>query len=576
MSGGPLTLGTGGHIDHGKTRLIEALTGTNTDRLPEERERGISIALGYAQLELPSGRRLSVVDVPGHERFVRTMIAGATGIDLFLLVVDAGEGPKAQTHEHVEILRLLGLERGVIALTKIDAVDDDRAAAAEKAAGRLLPTAEIVRVSAVTGEGLSDLLAALERAADTVERRPRDAPTRLYVDRVFSLPGAGVVVTGTLWSGAIGAGDRLEVLPAGIEVRVRSVEVHGTAVARAEAGQRVALAVSTERRRRIARGDALVAPGAYAPSYRLDVTLDPPGAVADGMRVQVCHATSSVAARVVAVGPGHAQLRLERQLVAARGDRLVLRRETTLGGARVLDPAPPRRVDPERMRSFDTGDPRAVLTALVDAPVLVADVRVRASLTEGELAAAGDGFVRAGPWICSAAWLAATAARANASLAALEDAVDPGRPVSALLGTEPWASAIAPLLGLETAAGKLYLPGRRPSAGSRGREIEAQLAAAGLEPVPVADGELAAQLEREGRLVRLGDGLAIGPDAYALAKAALVEECERVGSISLARFRDLLGSSRRVAQLLLERFDTDRITLRVGDARRLRRSAASG
>ncbi|HEY3921680.1 MAG TPA: GTP-binding protein [Gaiellaceae bacterium] len=203
----PLTLGTAGHIDHGKTTLVEALTGTNTDRLPEERERGISIELGYAQLELPSGRQASVVDVPGHERFVRTMVAGASGIDLFLLVVDAKEGPRAQTYEHLEILRLLGVERGVVALTKSDLVDELPDLA------NLVPDAEVVPVSAVTGEGLDELRAAIDRAA--VVRARTEAPARLYVDRVFSLPGPGTIATGTLWSGSIAAGDRLEVLPSG-------------------------------------------------------------------------------------------------------------------------------------------------------------------------------------------------------------------------------------------------------------------------------------------------------------------------------------------------------------------------
>src|SRR6266567_8190887 len=238
----PLTVGTAGHIDHGKTWLVRALTGHDTDRLPEEQERGISIALGYAPLELPSGRRLSVIDVPGHERFVRTMVAGATGIDLFLLVVDASEGPRAQTFEHLQILKLLGVAHGVVALTKIDAVDPSRI----EEPTELVPGAEIVRVSAVTGEGLDELRAALDRAAAAVGQRERGGATRLYVDRVFSLPGAGTIVTGTLWSGQVAAGDRLEVLPAGFEARVRSVQVHGETVERAEAGQRVAVVLALE------------------------------------------------------------------------------------------------------------------------------------------------------------------------------------------------------------------------------------------------------------------------------------------------------------------------------------------
>src|SRR6266540_305372 len=227
----PLTVGTAGHIDHGKTWLVRALTGKDTDRLPEEQERGISIDLGYAPLELPDGRRLSLVDVPGHERFVRTMVAGATGIDLFLLVIDAAEGARAQTHEHLAILRLLGVERGVVA------------------------------VSAKTGLGLDELRAALGRAAAETERE--DAPARLYVDRVFTLRGIGTVVTGTLWSGRVAAGDVLRAEPGGRDVRVRSVQVHDRAVEVADAGQRVALSLPGVERTELRRGDVLVEPDAY-------------------------------------------------------------------------------------------------------------------------------------------------------------------------------------------------------------------------------------------------------------------------------------------------------------------------
>ena len=249
-----LTVGTAGHIDHGKTWLVRALTGKDTDRLPEERRRGISIDLGYAPLELPDGRRLSLVDVPGHERFVRAMVAGATGIDLFLLVIDAGEGARPQTHEHLAILRLLGVQQGVVAVTKADAVDAETLELALEEARELVPGAEVVAVSAKTGAGLDDLRAALARTADRSGQGGADAPTRLYVDRVFTLRGIGTVVTGTLWSGSIADGDELRVEPGGREIRVRSVQVHDTPVARAEAGQRVALSLPGVERRELRGG----------------------------------------------------------------------------------------------------------------------------------------------------------------------------------------------------------------------------------------------------------------------------------------------------------------------------------
>jgi selenocysteine-specific elongation factor len=575
VTAGRLTLGTAGHIDHGKTRLVEALTGTNTDRLPEERKRGISIALGYAQLELPDGTRLSVIDVPGHDRFVRTMVAGATGIDLFLLVVDAAEGPKPQTYEHLEILRLLGVERGVVAVTKIDTTDAERLQASIASVRELLPDLEIVPVSSVTGEGLPLLLAALARAADTVAVQRRQGPTRLYVDRVFSLPGAGPVVTGTLWSGSIEPGDRLDVLPAGFEVRVRSVEVHGEPVARADAGQRVAVAISAERRRSVARGDALVETGSYAPTYRLDVVLDEADGVSlpNGAQVTVCHGTTAVAARVVRAGERFAQLRLSRPLVAARGDRLVLRQETTVGGGRILDPAPPRRLDEARLAQLERGDPESLLAAIVDAPVPLDAVRIRLQLSDGELAEGLRSVERAGSWVCSRSWLAATRARTHATLAAREGELDPGLAPSALLGDAPWAGEIAKLLSLESREGKLYVPGQAPRADNRGDGVGRRLAEAGLTPVEIEDAGLARQLERDGRLVRLSPTLAISPEAYDHYKSLVVEECEQAGTVTLARFRDRAEVPRRIAQLLLERFDVDRVTLRVGDERRLRRAS---
>src|SRR5881275_726528 len=230
----PLTVGTAGHVDHGKTWLVRALTGRDTDRLPEEQRRGISIDLGYAPLELPDGRRLSLVDVPGHERFVRTMIAGATGIDLFLLVIDAQEGARPQTLEHLAIVRLLGIERGVVAVTKADAVDEETLALAVEEARELVPEAEVVDVSAKTGAGLDELRAALARVP--AAERDAAAATRLWVDRAFTLQGVGTVATGTLWSGTIAAGDLLRVEPRGKTVRVRSVQVHDAPVEQAEAG----------------------------------------------------------------------------------------------------------------------------------------------------------------------------------------------------------------------------------------------------------------------------------------------------------------------------------------------------
>ncbi|MFL5943993.1 MAG: selenocysteine-specific translation elongation factor [Gaiellaceae bacterium] len=532
----PLTVGTAGHIDHGKTWLVRALTGKDTDRLPEEQARGISIDLGYAPLELPDGRRLSLVDVPGHERFVRTMVAGASGIDLFLLVVDAGEGARPQTHEHLAILRLLGVERGVVALTKVDTVDDETLELALAEAHELVPGAEVVPVSAKTGAGLGDLSAALGRIATEVARDP--APTRLYVDRVFTLHGIGTVATGTLWSGRIGAGDTLRVEPGARDVRVRSVQVHDEAVAQAEAGQRVAVALTGVERRELRRGAALVEPGAYTPSYRLDIELHELGLIPG--RVLVHHGTSATLTRIVRNGR-FAQLRLAAPLVAARGDRVVLRAGTTVGGGRVLDAAPARHADAETFERSARGE------RVVYAPVKAED----------------------GTWTFAPEWVEELRAELDRRLDGA-DPLDPGVPAPA----EPWASEVVPLLGLERRGAKLYRPGARGELGARADAANALEAELGSEPIRVDDASLALFLEEEGRLVRVGDGYAISPDAYAAARDALVHELEHAERITLARFRDLLGTSRKNAQLLLERFDADGVTRRIGDERVLRRAAA--
>ncbi len=580
----PLTVGTAGHIDHGKTWLVRALTGKDTDRLPEEQERGISIDLGYAPLELADGRRLSLVDVPGHERFVRNMVAGATGIDLFLLVIDAGEGARPQTHEHLAIVRLLGIEHGVVAVTKVDAADDESRELALLEARELVPGAAVVATSARTGEGLDELRAALAEAADRVEQRPATGPTRLFVDRVFTLRGIGTVVTGTLWSGSIGEGDELRAEPAGLGVRVRSVQVHDEPVERAEAGQRVAVALPGVERADLRRGDALVVPGAYPSSYRLDVALEPLAEISDGMRLHVHHGTAEHFARVIRIDETHAQLRLASPVVAARGDRVVLREGTTLGGGLVLDPAPPRRTSAERLELLERGDPASIVLAALSAagePIRRDELARRALLAPDELDAGLAAAVRAGEWYLTPDLLEELRYGVVRALdeRAAASALDPGIPVAELLPQRPWAAAVLPLLPIERRGAKAYAPGATAHLGDRAEaadRLEEELEEAGYTPVKVGDAELARYLEEAGRLVRLGDGLAIGAPAFDEAKRLLVEECAASGSITLARFRDLLGTGRKPAQLLLERFDADGLTRRVGDERVLRRKARTG
>jgi selenocysteine-specific elongation factor len=562
----PLTVGTAGHIDHGKTWLVRALTGKDTDRLPEEQRRGISIDLGYAPLDLPDGRRVSLVDVPGHERFVRTMIAGATGIDLFLLVIDAQEGVRPQTLEHVAVLRLLGIQHGVVAVTKADTVDAETLELAIAEASELVPGADVVAVSAKTGAGLDELRAALGRVP--VVERSTSRATRLYVDRVFTLQGVGTVATGTLWSGSITAGDVLRVEPSGLTVRVRSVQVHDANVVRAEAGQRVAVNLPAVGRRDLRRGDVLVEPGYYPVSYRLDVRLD---ALADVPAAVTVHVgTKAVTARVARAGP-YAQLRLTEPVVAARGDRVVLRTDTTVGGGIVLDPAPPRRLEPARLATLEAGDPVAIVRSLVHAPVSGRDLQARGLLEPADLAQGLASVRTAGDHYFSDEWVAGLRNEVRARLAgrAAANPLDPGLPLAELLPNEPWATSVLNLLEVERRGAKAYLPGATAALGERAQaasELEAQLAQE--EIAKVDDKQLAAFLEERGRLRRVGDGFAVSNELYERGRSLL----PTLDSITIAAFRDGLGIGRRTAQLLLERYDSDGLTLRRGDARVLRRT----
>ncbi len=422
-----------------------------------------------------------------------------------------------------------------------------------------MPGSEVVAVSARTGAGIDELRAAIGRAADDVEQSRTDGPARLYIDRTFTLRGIGTVATGTLWSGTIGAGDELVLQPSAKEVRVRSVQVHDRDVERAEAGQRVAVSLPGVERSGAIRGDALVERGAYPVSYRLDVVVDELEPIRDGVRVQVHAGTAHVAARVVRVGERWAQLRLAAPVVAARGDRVILRAETTLGGGLVIDPAPPRHRDLERMVLVERGD----VAATVDAPVHIDSLRF---LLDGE----PTGVERAGPWIFAHAWLEGLERELRSAIEAA-DPIDPGAPPPA----EPWAADVLQLLPFERRGAKLYLPGAAPSIGARERDADRlahELGAAGVRASKVEDDELARFLEARGDLVRLGREHAIGMGSFEVAKETLLAECSASGEVTLARFRDLLGIGRRDAQFLLERFDQDGLTRRVGDRRVLRRS----
>lgn len=390
-----MIVGTAGHVDHGKTSLVRALTGVETDRLKEEKARGISIDLGFAYLPTPEGGRLGFVDVPGHERFVHTMLAGASGIDFALLAVAADDGPMPQTAEHLAILDLLGIERGVVALTKVDTVDEGRLEEAEAEvrsalAGTALAHADILPVSSLSGVGIGPLRARLFAEAARHGARSTDRAFRLAVDRSFTLAGAGTVVTGTVLSGQVVVGDRVLLSPAGTPARVRGIHVQNEPAQEGKAGDRCALNIAGEGigRESARRGDVVLDPALHAPTVRIDAELrllgTEPKAIGTWTPAFLHHAAREVAVRIVPLGeeplaPGEtglAQLVLEEPIAAAAGDRFVLRdpsQQRTMGGGRFLDLRAPsrKRRSPERLRQLDAlglHHDAAVLAGLLDAP----------------------------------------------------------------------------------------------------------------------------------------------------------------------------------------------------------------
>ena len=411
-----MIVGTAGHIDHGKTSLVRVLTGVDTDRLKEEKARGISIDLGFAYLPAPDGSVLGFVDVPGHEKFVHNMLAGATGINFVLLVVAADDGVMPQTREHLAIVDLLGIERGLVALTKADLASPERRAAVieeirQALSATTLAGADIRPVSTVSGEGVDDLRQRLFAAAQSIDARSAQGRFRLAVDRCFTLSGTGTVVTGTVLSGAVSVGDRVVVSPAGLEARVRSIHAQDRPTERGLAGQRCALNIAGDgiTKDAITRGAMVLDPALHRPTDRIDATFKLlPGEtkpVTQWMPARLHHASAEVGARIVLLGdapiaPGTeatVQLVLEKPIAAAAGDRFVLRDTTaqrTIGGGKFLDlraPARKRRTAERlaQLAAYAFADPQAALSALLERPPYYADLSSFArdrALSEDEVA----------------------------------------------------------------------------------------------------------------------------------------------------------------------------------------------
>jgi selenocysteine-specific elongation factor len=634
-------LGTAGHVDHGKTALVRLLTGIDTDRLKEEQERGISIELGFAHLDLPSGLRVGVVDVPGHERFVKHMLAGAGGIDFVLLVVAADEGVMPQTVEHLQIVEMLGVERGLVALTKVDLVEPDMQELAaldvrEALAGTPFAGWPLFPVSAVTGAGKDELARAIEELALAVEARSGDGPLRLPIDRVFVMEGFGTVVTGTLWQGTAREGDQVTVMPGARPARVRQVQVHGRKVAAAAAGQRVALALHGLDKDEIARGDWVTAPGAFRETSILDVRLHAVGpgtrTIEQRERVRFHLGASEVFGRVTFFGrdelaPGEddvAQIRLEAPVVAARGDRFVIRRYSpvrTAGGGLVIEAATRKRrrsdvaaaqalavlergSTEERITAALAGRPAAGLTvdeiaARAGAPRVEVESELAALVVRGDAVELGRGRYVSAAYRDEIRAEIETAARDYQARYPLRHGIPRGElrsrfasrlkpeAVDALVESLVATGALHPREDrLRLGESALTLPPQLRAAGDRLREIlvaadwtvpssREALARAGA-PAGQEGQEFLVYLAGEGEIVRLADDLIYTRDQLARLESEVTAVLRAKGELTVADFKAITGVSRKYAVPLLEYLDGRGVTRRSGDNRVPGRLLAAG
>ena len=633
-----LILGTAGHIDHGKTSLVKALTGIDTDRLKEEKARGITIELGFASLALPGGVSFGIVDVPGHERFVRAMVAGVGGMDLVMLVIAADEGVMPQTREHLEICQLLGVKKGLVALSKSDLVDPDwlglvAEEVREYLAGSFLDGAPIVPVSARSGAGLEELRAELAHLAGEVEQKRSDGPFRLPVDRVFTVTGFGTVVTGTLLSGEVKVGDEVEILPAEIVSRVRGVQVHGAKAEAGEAGQRLAVNLQGVEHGQLLRGDVVVPKGLYQTTRAVDVRLNYLGSAPRELKhramLRLHSATYEVPAQVIlfdrsTLKPGesaYAQLRLARPVLLLPGDPFVLRTyspQATLGGGTVLDPAPPgrRRRSAEAMEllaAIESGEDGRRISRMVVASLLsglaFAEMINRSGLSARRLEAALAPLLSSGeivqmvrePRILLGREAFATLkelllAELQAFLAgnAMKDGIGKEE-LKTRLPRRSDPRFFSQCLAALQREGKVVvdrelvkLPGRAAAvtADQHGLQerIEEALRAGGAEPPTVrelCDHLRAAEksvlehlnyLAREGRAVKVKSDVFYAPEPVAAIRAKLVAWLKEKREITPPEFRELTGLSRKFMIPLLEHFDGEKVTIRVGDKRVLRKS----
>ncbi len=622
-------IGTAGHVDHGKSTLVQALTGINPDRLREEQEREMTIDLGFAWLTLPNGESVGIVDVPGHRDFIENMLAGVGGIDAALFVIAADEGVMPQTREHLAILDLLRIPGGVVALTKIDLIDDPdwlelvQADVSEALQGTVLDGAPIIPVSARTGQGLAELTAALQEVLARTPPRPDRGRPRLWIDRVFTIGGFGTVVTGTLVDGHLEVGQEVEILPRGLRARIRGLQTHKTRIQRAVPGSRVAINLTGISKQDLARGDLVTTPGWLRPTtltdVRLDLLRDAPFPLKHNAFVKFFCGSAETVARVRLLGtetlaPGESgwvQLELDDPLPLVRGDRFIIRVPSpavTVGGGEVVDPNPGRkhrRFRPEvlaRLETLARGTPAEVLLQTLErrGPLTVRDLLEVSGLGEAapealaELFSTGDAVVldavpepAPARLVVSRSWWSATTARMRDELAAYH-ARYPLRPgmsreeLRSALRLDPraynglLARAAADGLIVDEAA-TVRLPEHQvrftPQQQQAVDDLLARFRAAPYATPSVKEAAALVGEEVLGVLLARGDLVQVSPEVIFL-RETYEEMVERIrahiqqqGSITLAQVRDLFQTSRKYAQALLEYLDGVGVTRRVGDER---------
>jgi selenocysteine-specific elongation factor len=610
--------GTAGHIDHGKTALVRALTGVDTDRLKEEKQRGISIDLGFAHLDLAHNLRLAFVDVPGHERFIKNMLAGVGGIDLVLFVIAADESIKPQTREHFDICRLLNITKGIVVLTKADLVDNDilelvRLEVDEFVRGSFLEGAPVVAVSSTTGAGLAELQTELQRVASEIREKDTSRYFRLPIDRAFSMRGFGAVVTGTLISGSVGLEDEVEVFPDRRRVRVRGIQVHNKAVARATAGQRTALNLAGADASELVRGMTLAEPGRFHAAKRIDCTfhlLPSAKPLRNHAPVHFHAGTAEIEAKIRSIestdgiSPGsssYVRIDLREPLLLLPGDRFIVRMFSpvvTIGGGVVLDVAPPRRPGAARLTTLERGSDKDRLILLVSESKFgmgIADLLARTGLLDSEIRNAlqtSELITIPEPhfWIVHRDWVQSKLDAIQALLKKfhrehpllvgiskeeLRSRELPGAPaflLDALLGRSKTIAAKGETVHL--ASHRVALKQDETEATAK---IEAAFQSAGwavpsTPEVLAKSGVEAARartllqiLLKDKRLVRIGDDLLFHASAIEALRSLLAShKGQRFG---VPEFKDWTGISRKYAIPLLEFLDREHITRREGDTR---------